>query len=719
MAFDRKDWEDPPVAYRVNPMMHNFPRENRTTLMDAIKDFGYGGIVTNPDQELWDDIGLGDVLADQPADAKPRSWYDDYRKNCARFADTLEELKTRGIPYWVYDEKGYPSGYAGGETLRGHRELEAKGFYMYRVATYEDRHFTYHLDDDSDKIVWAATYPLDTPHQHQSYVQWDQMTPVHFEERTLECDMKAKTVLYIFNVRAAHIGSQATHNTCSFDRYINILDPRAVRRFIDVMYEPLLEECPDAFENAAAVFTDEPSLMCTYVRDYETWNFALCPWVDGLFEAYEAEYGVSILLELPLLFEGTTEGYPVRVRFYRLIGKLVAKAYSGQLQSWCEAHGTKFSGHYLCEEWMLDHVTFYGSYLDVLCATGYPGLDVLNCYPEIYDYNTAKHPQMAVRKKNTNGMMVEICPFSDIANFEKAPVENMTGIMSLLYLSGVRVTHSYFSTNFEEYDPEKLRGRRGYLHRNEARAFNEYVGRMGYLLDGLHNDTHTFVYYGIEDTAAKRKPLFSGGHGDEVRADESTRAITRAVYEAGHDFYYADRDDLTAAAASAGRPEISGHPVETVIIPKLDVMYDESYEALKNLASRGVKVLVLDQIPRFGTKRRILFRWNDTEDPFAGTRQGDFTPVSQSDILAWLDETDSDFTVEAGGAMILKARFQKDGRELWMIDNNTREAVDAVLRHSQKTTATLYCPADGSIRPITMGESCRIPSFRAVFVWFD
>lgn len=703
MPFEKKLWDSPPVKNRVNPMMHAFPKKNRTTLMDAIKDFGFGGIVTNPDQD---------------------NWYEGYRENCKAFGNTIKELEKRDMPFWIYDEKGYPSGYAGGETLKGHLELEAKGFYMYRVAAYEDRHFTYHMDDDSDKIVWAASYPLDTPGLHQSYVRWDEMTPVPFNERTLECDMKAGTVLYIFNVRPAHIGSQATHNTCSFERYINIMDPRAVKRFIEVAYDPIAEECPEAFPKSTAVFTDEPSLMAGYVRDYETWNFALCPWVDGLFEEFEKEYGFSMLPDLPLLFEGTTEGYPIRVKFYRLVGKLVARAYSGQLEAWCKAHGTTFSGHYLSEETMAGQIAAYGSYVDVVKEAGYPGMDVLCCYPEIYNYNTAKHPQMVVRKKNSNGMMVEICPFVDVEGFSKDPVENMSGVMGLLHLSGVRVTNTYFSSNFEEFDPEKLEGRKGYMHREDAIDFNNYVGRMGYMLDGLHNDTNTFVYYGVEDAAAKKKPQYSGVSGREGEADLSTIAITKKIYESGHDFYYADRDDLVAALSSA-IPAISGHEVKTVIVPALDVMYDESFDALKVLKEKGVKVLFLEKLPLYGTEKKVSSRDDRNlaaiaylEGETAGARSG-FTPVTSDEILAYLEENDSAFTARAEDTMLIKSRFEKEGRELWMVDNNTRKEALVTFDHKNKKTAKVYNPVDGSVTPIRMGEKYKIPSFRAVFVWFD
>jgi len=657
--------------------------------MDAINDYGFGGVVTNPAH---------------------KNWYEGYEENVREFADIIKELEERQLSFWIYDENGYPSGYAGGETLKGHPELEAKGFYMRRTVAYEPRHVKFGLDFESDKIIWAAKYPMDCPGLHESYVQFDKMIPVPFTDTFCETDLEAKEAFFVFCVKPAYEGSHCTHNVCSFSRYVNIMEPKAVRRFLDLVFEPIARQIPDAFQRAAAVFTDEPSLQVGYARGYETWPYALAPWVEGLFEAYEQEYQKSLLPDLPLLFEGGKEAYPVRINFYRLVGKLIARAYSGQIADWCKEHGGVFSGHYLGEECIVGHVKDYGSYTEVLSKAGYPGIDVLCCYPEIYCYNTAKYPQMAARKMGANGLMAELCPFAEKETFEKDPIENMTGVASVLYMSGVRVSNSYFSSNFEEYDPALLKGRKGYMHREDAQAFNSYLGRIGYMLDGLDNDCNTFVYYGIEDVQAKMVPQTTAFSGPETAADLSTEAFTKKLFEAGHDFYYADRDDLVAAAASLanGSAFISGHTVKTVIVPALDVMYDDAYQALCALSQQGVKIYFLDKVPSCGTSAPVVKENRDL-----------FTASTAEEILAAVEEQAEGLHTQADNATILKARFQKDGKEMWMLHNNTRQAAAVMLTHDTQKQANLYAPVDGQITRIQMGDSIRIPSLRSVFVVFD
>jgi len=676
-------WKEPERRFCANPIVHAWP-ENRTVLMDAIKDYGFGGVVTNPSYA---------------------NWYEGYEENAKQFKNILNELDARNLTYWIYDEKGYPSGYAGGETLVGHPELEAKGFYMRRMVAYEPRHVTFRLDDESDKIVWAAKYNLDTPGMHESFLIYNSMTPVTFSDTFVETDLQEKQAFFVFCVKPAYEGSHCTHNVSSYSRYINIMDPRAIKRFIELMLEPIAKSVPDAFSRAKGVFTDEPSLQVGYARPYESWPYALAPYVDGIFDEYKKEYKEEIYPYLPLIFEGRTDAYPIRVNFYRLVGKLIAQAYSGQLSEWCRAHGGRFSGHYLGEETIVSHVKDYGSNIEVIRQADYPGLDMLSCYPEIFCYNTVKHPQMVSRKKGTDGMMVEICPFDHVEEFMKAPIDNMTGMMGILYMHGARVTHSYFSSDFSQYNPDKLPQNKGTMGRQEAQQFNRYIGRLGMMLTGLTNDTHIFVYYSIEDVSAKMVPQTAAFSGAETQADQSAIPLTKAILEGGFDFYYADRDDLLEAQKSG---YISGHRVDVIIIPALDVLYDESYKALETLKNKGVKVLFLDKVPQYGT---VL--------PTERTERTLFTPVDTETILDELQKADCELLVSSGSNTVLKARYQKEGCELWMFVNHERHPISFKVHHKKYQKATLYDTETGIIEEINLSREISLETFRSCFLYFD
>ena len=691
-AADYPSWladfvEPKDSRYAMQPIVHDWPQDI-DGMVEALKAYGCRGAVLN--------CPFANGFTTNP-------------DNIATLSKIMDAMDAAGLKYWIYDEPGYPSGMAGGLTLKDHPEYEAKGFYMRRHPTYDEpKTVHFRLDDQSDKIVWAAKYPFATPEIHETFINYEAMTPVPFTKDACDCELKPHEILFVFCSKRAYEGSHCTHNVCSFRHYLNVMDPKAVRRFLDIAYEPIKAGIPNAFKRAEAVFTDEPSLQTAYARSYEMWPYALAPWVDGLFEKYEEMYGESIKPYLPLLFEGHYDSYPVRAKFYRLVGKLISEAWSGQIAAWCKENGGVFSGHYLLEENITSHVRCYGDYVSVLRRTGYPGIDALVCYPEDFDYNTVKYPQMAARKMGANGLMVEICPFANRDRFKQAPLENMTAVMGILYLGGVRVTNSYFQPNFSEWQNGRI-NRGGYTGQEDTKWFNRYVGRLGMMLDGLQNNCHTFIYYAIEEVQAKVRPEYTATGIAECSLDGDTRHLSRAVYEAGYDFHFADAEDITAAAEAAS-PSISGLAVRTVIVPAADLVDTKAMKALASLKEKGVEVLFMNRLPRFNT--------------VAGVNQAElnapFQPVSLQDILKTLASHADEFAISCTTATVLRGGYvTKDGKELQMLVNKSRSDGVVTCRHPSKTWAWLCSPSDGSVTRVELDKPLTVPAMRAVFLLFD
>ncbi|MBE7047464.1 MAG: hypothetical protein E7396_08670 [Ruminococcaceae bacterium] len=695
--FEEKEFMNPQNKYRMKLMQHHWEKDTKKVMMDALTHCGYGGVVTNP---FWNCEGKSEEGL------------------MSEFSDTLNLLEKKDLGFWIYDEAGYPSGHAGGETLKDHPEYEAKGFYMIKRVSYPSngtKKGVFHIDEETDKIIWAAKYPLIIDNLHDNYIDHKNMVPVDFTREECEYTLNEGEILTVFCVKSAYEGSHCTHNVSSFLRYINVMDERAVKRFIELKYEPLAKHIPDVYKRAEAVFTDEPSLQHTYRRYYESWSYALCPWVDGLFDEFYKEYGYSIYTYLPMLFEGRSEYYPeiyaLRVQFYHLVGKLIAKSYTGQINEWLKNHGGLFSGHYIGEENLSQHVEFYGDFIEVIKNTGYPGVDNLWCVPEIYHYNTAKFAQMVVRKNNTNGMMVEMCPFQQRERFYKDARDNFCAMTDIMYMSGVRKVNSYVTTDFSLYDSCLKKYNSG-MNIEDTKYVNNYIARMSYMLDGMKNNCDTFVYYNIENSQAKMVPSHTPLTGNICEADEANTATISRILEEGFDFYYLDRDDLLTAKESLifGEATISDCKVKTVIVPKCDVIYKESVDALSELKKSGVNVIFIDKIPSVAVDGKSVSYEKITEE---------FTYMSLDDAILCLKEQPSDFTVCSKDVVIMQTKYTKDDCEMYFIHNNTRGTDGVVIfNHNTKKDAKIYNPSDGSVKDIKMGDKYTLPSYRGVFIVF-
>jgi hypothetical protein len=104
----------PPRDYGIYPIRHNLcalassPRRLAAETARLARR-GFGGVVTNP------------------------GWGPDYLNTWRPLRRVVRALERAGFVIYLYDEKGYPSGSAGGRVLERHPELETVGMMVYRL----------------------------------------------------------------------------------------------------------------------------------------------------------------------------------------------------------------------------------------------------------------------------------------------------------------------------------------------------------------------------------------------------------------------------------------------------------------------------------------------------------------------------------------------------------------------------------------------------------
>ncbi|MCS7186267.1 MAG: glycosyl hydrolase, partial [Armatimonadota bacterium] len=216
------------------------------------------------------------------------------------FLEGIEIAEELGFVLWLYDEEGYPSGAAGGLVLERNPDFEAIGL-----------------------------------------------------ARIVGEDGKAR-----YEVRRMYEGTHCTENVYKKRRYINILNPEAVRNFIDITHDEYAKRVPNLGKRFRAIFTDEPSLMTTYIRPPENALPAI-PWVEDLPVEFQRRKGYDLTPHLDSLFLDVGDFRRVRCDFYDVVAQLVAERYFGQIQDWCRKHGIASSGHLLAEERLLWHAMYY------------------------------------------------------------------------------------------------------------------------------------------------------------------------------------------------------------------------------------------------------------------------------------------------------------------------------------------------------------------------
>jgi hypothetical protein len=504
-------WSNPPAADRPRQIVHAIgsakalpegvpqvinesgPDACTVDRLSCYKNRGLGGVVCN--------VEFQDYLRSE------ENW-----KTLARAVESLAKLK---MVVWLYDEKGYPSGAAGGLVLKENPEYEAS-----------------ELAFDASR-----TDP--------------------------------------FIVRRAYEHTHASNNFYAARRYINLIDDRAVRSFIANTHEAYFKRLGPYFGTTVqATFTDEPSLITIDLGslkrnvvdpiDPTIRPLPAVPWCYDLPQRFRDRYGRELMPLRRSLFTGSAPpDRQVRRQFWSLIAELVAQRYFGAIQTWCAGHHIASSGHTLWEEQLLHHVPLEGNALKALGRMDVPGLDMLTSDPEqvVRDgWMTAALPASAAALHGRRRVMTEISDFSEVYNGRgPATLQDMEATAAWQAAWGVTDFNLYYSP--ARHPVEKYR------------AYCDYVGRLNAILKPATMAPQVLLYYPIYDLWAEYLPVAEPLQlrSQSRRAQQIVNSFMRLgqlLQQSQITFMLTDHENLSAAVIRGdGKMVINGHAFDAIILP--------------------------------------------------------------------------------------------------------------------------------------------------------
>ena len=272
----RKAFAAPPSEYRLVPIRS-------------------GGALRSPKLPEWlAERHAGGVVLDAstPKTYGAEPWVDPtYLDNPVTFQqlrDMMTRLKANDQKVWLYDELGYPSGNAGGRVLDNHPEFAAQALRCRSLLTSGQ---SLKIAAPGQRVISCRAYP------RRAGGVLDLGTAI---------DLTSK-------IRAGSLDwtpPAGNWTVCLFERFvpdtwkrhniarrnINIMDRRAVARFIELTHERYAKELGPQLDDVVLFFTDEPQLS------------AVEPWGHGAFT--ETLPAVHWCDELPVWFE-RKKGYPI------------------------------------------------------------------------------------------------------------------------------------------------------------------------------------------------------------------------------------------------------------------------------------------------------------------------------------------------------------------------------------------------------------------------
>ncbi len=551
--------------------------------IDDLHEKGYGGIVTNVDF--------------YPDYLKSSESWDIFRHAVQYAADKY------GMKIWIYDENGYPSGTAGGLTLKEDPDFECKALAMVCKSAKAGECITIDKPRGHIKVVsaYAVTYDNVTNDLYDFVA----------ENGTLKYTAPEDCTVYYFVTKRLYEGTHAQHNTCASRRYISLINKKAVGAFIRNTYKAYTDhiEGLDLPEGSLqAFFTDEPSFQACYINaglnpqavddpyDTEMPLYPIVAWENGMDKIYSDRYGEDIRFRLHMLFESdNTEAKRVRFRFYKMLSGLYEEAFFKQISEFCREHGIAFSGHLLLEENILHHPLFEGNFFDLIRHMHIPGIDMLFTKPEsvMRFAATPKLVSSAASWYARPHVMSEISGHTENALNIPFDIYDIICAQLLQFVLGVDIFNSYFDDDV--------------LTQNENRLLCGSVENVCREFSGKISMADILLYYPVESAQVsvkgsaeqlQNRPYDSAA----LKTEESWRAHIDALLRDHYMFDCVSCDALSEAEPQSGadngsgviRNPRTGHTYDVLIVPRLSAITCSALESFIKAAEAGVPVIVND-----------------------------------------------------------------------------------------------------------------------------
>lgn len=250
---------------------------------------------------------------------------------------TLKKTRELGMKMWLYDEGGWPSGGACGNTLA--ENPKARETLLYK----------------RDICLKAG----------EKYEASSDAVSAFCKKERVEDGFVAKDDVSI----AEYYLSKVQEERVNDPNRVDSTNKSVIDTFLNNTYEKYKEGLGEDFGEISAMFTDEPSVAMWLIP-------------EGFFELFLEKYGYDARDYIYCIYDKTlavTEKEQLaRVHYGRILGDLFYTNFCKNIADWCRKNNTFFTGHL-----DVDHVPFgaslhgYFSHLRCLSEFDIPGVDVI------------------------------------------------------------------------------------------------------------------------------------------------------------------------------------------------------------------------------------------------------------------------------------------------------------------------------------------------------
>ncbi len=487
---------------------------------------------------------------------------------------------------WLYDEDKWPSGAAGGRTVRANPErFRATGLLLKTTDVEGPSQVALKLG--GAKYILAARAVGDRDIDGTTIVD-------------LTSAASCGEHWSVPQGRWRLLAFAATHGANVLPNYLN---PRAVREFIDNTYEQYAKRFERHFGTTIpGVFFDE------------IYNVTLA-WDPLLEERFKAAKGYELRSILPLLYlEGGARTIKARCDYFEVYTKLYEDAWFRQISEWCARNKLVWTGH---TNEGLSNIKDQGDYFRTmrhLQMSGTDSEDFRYTFPRVIGSWKPKQIASIAHLYGRKRVLVEALGG---AGWPITLDETRYGV-NMLAVYGI----NHFLFHLFHYQMETPEAQddwpNSWFYQNpnwtHFHKLAQHTSRLSYMGSQGEHVADVAVLYPVEEVWSmglepKRPVEVPGIESDHSTVRMVAGKLVDTLARNQIDSDLVDTDSLLKSApAAGGRARIGTETYRVILLPAVTTVSLNAYRAIERLAASGVKVAALGVVPRHSAE-------NGADDP--------------------------------------------------------------------------------------------------------
>lgn len=461
----------------------------------------------------------------------------------------IDEGEKNNIDSWCYDENGWPSGFGGGA-------ITAMG------DEYHVRNLTYGLVGEKDVAgTLIAYYSISNSGQYRCFG-----TDLKMAKDYIKTDEKLYFIAHQKN-----------------PYYVDILNPKVVKAFIDHTYGKYYDKYKKEFSNGKlkGFFTDEPQFSRGKI-----------PWSYVFTETFEKINSYSPVDHLICLFKDVNGAEKFRYDFWSVINKLYTESYGKQIYDWCCEKNCKWTGHSMLEDSLFTQMQCTAGVMPIYEYLHIPGVDWLT--RGISSPVIPKQVGSVAAQLGKKQVLSEIFALSgwDVS------LEELKWMAEWQFVNGVNLlcphleSYSIKGMRKRDYPPSLFTQSPWW---DEYKLFNLYISRLGQLLANGKEIVDTLVIHPMKNGWI----TYNGSNNDRLKAlDKSLENISMKLSGWHIPYHYGDETIIAEHCKVEDDKFIVGEQTyKFIILPEMETIDESTFNLLNTFAGNGGKIYSFGKHP--------------------------------------------------------------------------------------------------------------------------